>query len=181
MSRLERRSPAWARQPLRWTHWPGGRKTNTRNVWSICYRKSTTSLPAWRAGEAGAGHTSGIHTSSPSLLLCRPAKVTLPHHEQHRAVPAWLGLGDASRADRVFYPWGAAEGSRGPQEKGKSQGDVLQQRHGLHLQPVLPARGGAGIQAGHPAAPHGWQNLLEKLSDSLKEFGKPQQLLAQDS
>lgn len=32
-----------------------------------------------------------------------------------------------------------------------------------------------------PPAPHGWQNLLKKLSDSSKEFGNVQQLLAQAS
>ena len=52
----------------------------------------------------------------------------------------------------------------------------------LHLQPVLPAQGGAGIPAGfvQPAL-HGWQNLLKQLSDSLKESGKLWWLLAHAS
>lgn len=52
----------------------------------------------------------------------------------------------------------------------------------LHLQLVLPAQGGARIPAGFvPPAPRGWQNLLEKLRDSLKESGKLRWLLAQAS
>jgi len=67
-------------------------------------------------------------------------------------------------------------------KRGRAKGMFCSRNSSLHLQPVLPAQGGAGIPAGfvQPAL-HGWQNLLKQLSDSLKESGRLWWLLAHAS
>lgn len=101
-------------------------------------------------------------------------------------LPGW-GWGDASRADGVLQEsWGCSErvmGSpgnpsrKGEEQRGCSAAETAACTCSRRCQRKVVQESQQVIQP----APRGWENLLKKLSNSLKESGKLQQLIAQAS